>query len=72
MTDSQSRNEGGLMKKVSLSCLFVILLVTISVQAQDPATSQGPEPGQNVAAVQPSPLPTALLAYTKWRDESLR
>jgi hypothetical protein len=43
----------------------------ISAQAQDPATAQGAEPSQSAAAIQPSPSPTALAAYDKWRNDSL-
>lgn len=52
-------------------CLFVIMLVALPALAQEPAATQGAEPGQNAATVQSSPLPTALSAYTKWRDDSL-
>ncbi|MGH9856125.1 MAG: hypothetical protein ACREBD_40340, partial [Blastocatellia bacterium] len=60
------------MKKLFLGCLFLMQFVFASAQAQDPAAAQGAGLGQNAAVVQPSPLPTALAAYTKWRDESLR
>ncbi|MGH9879100.1 MAG: hypothetical protein ACRD5H_15840, partial [Nitrososphaerales archaeon] len=59
------------MKKLFLGCLFLTLFAVASAQAQDPTATQGAEPGQNAAAVQPSPLPTALVAYTKWRNDSL-
>ncbi len=59
------------MKKLFLGCLFLLLVAVVSAQAQEPAAAQGVEPSQNVAAVQPSPLPTALSAYTKWRNDSL-
>ncbi|MGH9769328.1 MAG: hypothetical protein ACREAB_18030 [Blastocatellia bacterium] len=59
------------MYKISLSCLFVTMVVVLPVLAQEPTATQGSEPGQNAAAVQPSPLPTALSAYNKWRNDSL-
>lgn len=59
------------MKKLFLNCLFLMLFVFASAQAQDPTAAQGAEPNQNAAAVQPSPLLTALAAYTKWRNDSL-
>ncbi len=59
------------MKKLFLGCLFLMLFVFASAQSQDPPATQGAEPGQNAAAIQPSPIPTALAAYTKWRNDSL-
>ncbi len=59
------------MKKIFLGCLLLMPFTVVSVQAQDPAPAQSAEPGQNAAAVQPSPLPTALSAYNKWRNDSL-
>ncbi len=59
------------MKKLFLGCLFLMLFADVSAKAQEPATTQGAEPGQNAADVQPSPLLTALAAYTKWRNDSL-
>jgi len=59
------------MKKLFLGCLFLTLFVVVSAQAQDPAAAQGADPGQNASAIQPSQLPTALAAYTKWRNDSL-
>ena len=59
------------MKKLFLGCSFLMLFAVASAQAQDPAATQGSEPGQSAAAIQPSPLPTALAAYTKWRNDSL-
>src|SRR5215813_1505006 len=59
------------MYRLMSGCLFVIMLVALPALAQEPAATQGAEPGQNAATVQSSPLPTALSAYTKWRDDSL-
>jgi len=59
------------MKNLFLGCLFLMLFAVKSAQAQDPAAAQSAELGQNTVAVQPSPLPTALSAYTKWRNDSL-
>ncbi|MGE0131420.1 MAG: hypothetical protein AB7U82_25340 [Blastocatellales bacterium] len=59
------------MYKALLSCLFVTMFVTLPTLAQDPTATQGAEPGQSALAIQPSQLPTALAAYTKWRNDSL-
>ncbi len=59
------------MKKLFLGCLFLMLFAVASAQPQDLPAAQSAEPGQNAAAVQPSPIPTALAAYTNWRNDSL-
>src|SRR5262249_9390841 len=59
------------MKKLFLGCLFLLLFVVASAQAQDPTATQGAEPSQNATGAQSSPLPTPLSAYTKWRNDSL-
>lgn len=59
------------MYKALLSCLFVTMFVALPALAQEPVATQSAEPGQHAAAIQPSQLPTALAAYTKWRNDSL-
>ncbi len=56
------------MKKLFLGCLFLMLFVAASAQAQEPTEAQNATHGQGNPTVQPN----ALSAYTKWRDESLR
>lgn len=60
------------MKKLCLRGLFWMLLASVPVQAQEPATTQSTEIGQNSAPTQASQLPAVLTTYTQWRDETLR
>jgi len=59
------------MHKVLIGCLLFLFLLVLPIQAQEPSPTQTATPDQGNAAVQPSPLVTALTAYTKWRNDSL-
>ncbi len=59
------------MKKLVLGCSFLMLFGLASAQVQEPIGRQYAEPNQNSAVVQPSLVPSALSAYTKWRNDSL-
>jgi hypothetical protein len=58
------------MKKLFLGCLFSMLFVAASAQAQEPTEAQNTIHGQGNPTVQS--VVNALSAYTKWRDESMR
>jgi hypothetical protein len=57
------------MKKLTFECLWVVLLAVASVQAQDSTGGQNVAPSEEKAAVQTAP--SALLAYTRWREATL-
>jgi len=56
------------MKAKFLGCLFVTLLAIMPAQAQEPAGTESASSGQEKAI---QSAPSALAAYSKWRDESL-
>jgi hypothetical protein len=58
------------MNKLFLCCLITGLLSAAMAQGQDPASTQSPISVVDKATIQPSP--SAVSAYTKWRDDSLR
>jgi hypothetical protein len=57
------------MKNLIFVCLWVLLVAVDSMQAQDPTGVQSTIPGEEKAANQSAP--SALAAYTRWREATL-
>jgi hypothetical protein len=57
------------MKNLIFGCLLVILLAASSAQAQGSTGAQSAAPGEEKAAIQAAP--SALAAYTRWREATL-
>ena len=60
------------MRKLFLKSLLALLLFTLLAQSQNQVVIQGVAFGQDVNAQTVHAAQTALAAYTKWRDETLR
>ncbi len=59
------------MKKIHRILLSVALTLIVFLLLQGPAITKG-APSQDKSVSPPSVAPTALVSYTKWRDETLR
>jgi hypothetical protein len=57
------------MKKLILGCLLVMYVAAASAQAQAPTGAQSAALGEEKSAVQV--VPSALAAYTRWREAAL-